>query len=91
MKNKLSTSILSLALGGAVALGVLTNVACDDNDDTIDIDTGAAGHGGSNGGFAGSGGGFAGSGGGFAGAGGGGGFAGGAGAKAGKGGGGGIY
>ena len=87
MKNKLSNSILSLALGGAVALGVLTNVACDDDDDeTIDIDTGA---GGSNGGFAGSGGGFAGSGGGFAGA--GGGFAGGGGATAGKGGGGGNY
>ena len=90
MKNKLSKSILSLALGGVVALGVLTNVACDDDDDdTIDIDTGAAGHGGSNGGFAGSGGGVAGSGGGFAGA--GGGFAGGGGTTAGKGGGGGIY
>jgi hypothetical protein len=80
MKNTLSNSILSLALGGAVALGILTNIACDDddNDGTIPVDTGTggtgghAGRGGTGGGTAGTGGafGFGGSGGGFGGGGG---------------------
>jgi hypothetical protein len=85
MKNTLSKTLLSIALGGAVALGALTNVACDDdndNDGTIPVDTGRggagghAGHGGA-GGHAG--------GGGFGGEAGGDGFAGG-GAMAGHGG-----
>jgi hypothetical protein len=82
MKNSLANTIVSVALGGAVALGVLTSAGCDDdnnNDGTIPVDTGRGG----TGGHAGHGGGGEGGGAGFGGE---GGFAGGGGATAGHGG-----
>ena len=73
MEKKLPKKVLSIVLGGFVALGALTGIACDDNDDNnIPVTTGVAGHGGTNGAKGGSGGGF-----GFGGSGGGAGFGGG--------------
>jgi hypothetical protein len=84
MAKQLSKKVLSLVFGGFVALGALTGIACDDdNDNNIPVTTGNGGHGGSTTGHGGSGGsttGFGGSGGSAGFAGGGGGHAGTAGA-----------
>jgi hypothetical protein len=50
MKKNGSRLALVLAFGGLIAYGTLTNLACDDSNDNINVTTGTGGTGGGNGG-----------------------------------------
>ena len=49
----LANPLLAVAFGGLIAYGAFSNVACDDNNDTITVTTGSGGRGGTIGGLAG--------------------------------------